>query len=150
VRYLLGTDALIDQLQAGEKSPAATIELSDLAVSAISFEWLLADIEKNRGFNAEQRVAWRANVQNFRSQLVEQGGQVLPLSLEALEIWGRLMLLDLHDERTVAGKKRRIALSAEERLVIATAIERGMIYLTPQRAWNRILQDRRGLAFQVA
>jgi hypothetical protein len=39
-------------------------------------------------------------------------------------------------------------MSSEERLVIATAWELGLIYLTPSRDWNETLRNDFGLAIE--
>jgi len=139
-KYLLGTEALIRHLTRAP-SPVADLRMADVAVSAISCPWIMADAELDGDLDAHQRTVWRTNVSNFRSQLEAAGGDVLALSEKAIEQWGAVALLELRDGED--------EMPAEERFVVATAAANGLIYLAPARAWNRVLEERLGLAVRV-
>ena len=148
MKFLLGTEALKQLLKSGD----VTLAAADVAVSEISFQWLLADIERSARLKPDDRIQWRSNVVNFRQLLVAQGGRVLGLSRAAIEIWGRLAVMDLAHTppATARGKPAKPKpLASEERLVIATAIELGLIYLTPLRDWIGRLSDAHGLAYKA-
>ena len=143
--HLLGTRLLFDHLKTGgTNSRLLQRKLRDIAVSAVSLEWILADAEKAQ-LSPHARLKWRTNVVRFRERLTSEGGGVLPLSLRALEHWGRLQLLELKSTRS--GVETELA--TEERLVIATAAANGLIYLCDPETWLEQLQHEIGLASEV-
>jgi hypothetical protein len=145
VRYLAATEFLIDHLSGGG-NPPPPVALSELAVSAVSLEWILVDVETSDELSPGERSKWRTNVTNFRKLLVQSGGSVTAVSEQTLEEWRKAMLLDLTHDHGEGPEE----MSSEERLVVATASELGLIYLTPRRDWNEALRDEYGLAIQEA
>ena len=130
-KYLLSTDLLIQHLGEGAASTAlASRKMRDLAVCALSFEWIIAEAEKK--LEPQDRVKWRTNVTRFRETLLRNGGEVLAISEQALEQWGRLTILTL--------VHKGVQMSTEERLVAATAAASGYIYLTQARDWNKAIE----------
>jgi hypothetical protein len=108
--------------------------LRELAVSGISFEWMLIDAE--RIGDPVVRAKWRANIVRFREQISLSGGDIPGISLQAIERWGRVQLLPLSHRMTDGTS---YDMPTEERLVVATAVASGYIYLTEPRDWNSIL-----------
>ena len=143
VRYLAATDYLLDHLVTGGAG-MSPVQLADLAVSAVSLERILADVELDGELSASERSKWRTNLANFRKLLVQSGGQVPAVSGEALEQWGKVLLLNLQHDYGYGPEE----MSAEERLVVATAADLGLIYLTPHRQWNDTLREDYGLAIE--
>lgn len=143
VRYLAATDYLLNHLVTGGAG-VSPVQLTDLAVSAVSFERILADVELDSELSAADRNKWRTNLANFRKLLVQSGGQVPALSGDTLERWGKILLLDLQHDYGDGPEE----MSAEERLVVATAADLGLIYLTPRRQWNDMLRDEYGVAVE--
>src|SRR4051812_19076236 len=91
---MVATDLLIEELL-GRGSALARYPLADLGVSAVTLEWILADVETDAHMSSGDRSKWRTNLTNFRKGLVQSGGEVPALSEGALERWGKAMLLDL-------------------------------------------------------
>jgi hypothetical protein len=91
------------------------------------------------------RAKWRGNVIRFREQLSASGGDIPGLSLQAIERWGRAQLLEL---RHRAGGNAIHDMPTEERLVVATAVASGYIYLTHRRDWNPALTAELGLSVE--
>ena len=145
VRYLAATELLSAHLS-GIDRPTASVPLAELAISAVSLEWILADAELDEEISAPERNNWRTNVTNFRKLLIQSGGMVTAVSEDCLEQWGKAILLKL--EHQFDGEPE--AMSSEERLVVATAKELGLIYLTPARDWNETLRSDFGLAIEEA
>jgi len=145
LRYLASTDLLVEMLSSGSTNVLGERPLQQLAVSVLSFEWILADVETNSSLSPDNRRKWRANLTNLRKQLRQAGGSSPALSETALAHWGSLMLLDLrHSE----GGGTPQEMPVEERLVVATAKDLGLIYLTLLRDWNAVLRDDYGLALE--
>lgn len=143
VRYLSATDFLLEHLAGGGAALSRHL-LSDLAVSAVTLEWILADVELDETLSSIDRNRWRTNLANFRKALTQAGGSVPSVSEKALESWGKARLLDLRHDYGDGPEE----MPSEERLVIATAAELGLIYLTPPRDWNETLRNNFGLAIE--
>ncbi len=144
-RWLLSADVLISHLKSGARGTAlADRRLKDLAVSALTFEQVLADLER-ASLSPEARVKWRTNITSFREQLLAQGGAVPAISKETIEKWGRLQVLDLKHQ----DPEGSMEMSTEERFVVATAAALGLIYVTQPRDWNGKLQDELQIAIEI-
>jgi hypothetical protein len=143
VRYIVATEYLLDHLVNGDTS-FPSVPLSELAVSGVTFETILASVELDETISPADRGKWRTNLANFRKLLTQSGGEVPGVSTETLERWGKVLLLDLTHDYGDGPEE----MSVEERLVIATAADLGLIYLTPVRDWNDALRDDFGLALE--
>ena len=143
MRFMVATELLLEELVGGGAS-LSSFPLADLAVGAVTLEWILADVEMDTQLHPSERSKWRTNLTNFRKALIQAGGTVTAVSEEALERWGKAMLLDLRHGSGTAS----YGMPVEERLIIATAAELGLIYLTSRRDWNDTLQEAFGLSIQ--
>jgi hypothetical protein len=147
-RFLVSTELLVDFLHRGASQALATIPVRDLAVSALSFALVLAEVEADRTLTPASRQQWRSNVLGFRQALRAQGGQITDVSERTLEKWGEIWNLQLFHVYSQA--EGPVEMSSEERMVVATALTNGLIYLTPDRDWNAEIEDKLQVAFQVA
>jgi hypothetical protein len=146
-RWLLSTDVLIRHIgTGGQDFVLGAKRLRDIAVSGVSFEWILADIELRQDLAPAMRLKWRSNVTRFRDQLRSSGGDVPGLSLQALERWGRLQVLELKHQFKHAADS--IHMPTEERLVVASAAAGGYIYCSDHRQWNRTIERELHLAIE--
>lgn len=145
---LIGAEPLIEYL-GGEDFDEGAISgrpLADIAVSAVTFEWLIADAESDPELSADARGMWRTNLNHFRKQLEQSGGECPALTHKDLSHWGKLLIADLEHKYEDGEVKR---MPNEERLAIATALEFGYIYFTKARDWNAVLQSRFRLSLQT-
>lgn len=146
-KYLLSTDLLLQYLQeAGASTSLSSRKLKDLAVSALSLEWIVADSERMQ-ITPNDRRKWRTNVTRFREILLRSGGEVLALSEQAIEQWGKVELLTLTHRETQDSEPH--SMSTEERLVVATAAAGGYIYLTHMRDWNATIEVELGITVET-
>ena len=143
MRFMVATELLMEHLLG--RSASIVYPLPDLAVSAVTLEWIQADVELDQDLQPSERSKWRTNLTNFRKTLVQSGGEVPALSENALERWGKAMLLDLTHDYGLGPQE----MPSEERLVVASASELGLIYLTSPRDWNYALENEFGLAVEV-
>jgi hypothetical protein len=130
-RYLVGTELLISVI-AGQTE--LTVPMDEIAISLLSLEWFQAELD-GENIEAHERQWLRTNTNSFRQQLVNLGGELLGISDEAIEAWGRLHrgpLADMDQDEE--------PLQTMELLVIATADAAGLIYLFSQPAWAANLE----------
>ena len=146
-RYLVSTELLVDFIYGGAPDTLAGMHPRDLAVSALSFEFILAEIEGNSALTPVARRQWRSNVVQFRQRLRATGGEIINISERTLEKWGQVWNLNL--SHTYSYAEGAVEMSSEERLVVATASAEGLIYLTPQRDWNAEIENKLQLVVQV-
>jgi hypothetical protein len=146
-RVLLSTEFLVEGLHRGLSGPL-DFRLRDVAVSAVSIALILAQLEADHKLTPAGRRRWRSNVLNFRQGLRAAGGQVTDVSERTLERWGEMWNLDLH--HVYNHSEGPVEMSSEERMVVATAVSNGLIYLTPKRDWNAEIEARLNVSLQIA
>jgi hypothetical protein len=137
--WLLSTEITIDVLAEGNAiNFLGKAHLRDFAISAVTFEWIAADLEL-QPLQPAIRQQLRTNLNRLREQLRQQGGEIPALSTQALQHWGRLLVLTLqHRPNPSSGPE---TMPVEERLIVATAAASGFVYVTPHRDWNSALVE---------
>jgi hypothetical protein len=136
-RWLLSTEIVIAVLAEGDAFRLLGARpLRDIAISAVSFEWIAADLEL-ASLDPATRQQLRTNIVRLRELIRASGGEIPAVSLQALERWGRLQVLDLRHHYDPDKEPTRMPV--EERLVVATAAASGFVYVTYARQWNAIL-----------
>ena len=146
-KFMLSTFAFLELLSSGRtNSPVGQEPLSDLCISAVSVEWISAEIEHNPAFHPADRVTWRTN-HGLLCRRLQAYGNVVDLGLSAIGVWGQLRLVDLSHADPSNGSRTEMPL--EERFVVATAIATNQTYVSPPRDWNVVLQNRTGLSVTI-
>jgi hypothetical protein len=152
-RALMSTDVLAACLGGQRSRSLARLPLSELAISALSLEWIIADAERAATLEPWERRAWRANAAAFARAIHTAGGEILGISNETISAWGRTTILDLvHVQVTATGGVAAevfLHMPTEERLVVATASASGLVYLTFRRDWNEKLEESLGLSVEM-
>ncbi len=134
LRWLLGTDLLVKYFQEGDRLPLfCGRHAHEIAVSAVSIEWLLQTTERSSQFSPIERERWRENILFFREYLFSYGGAVLDVSKEAWEVWRTLGLISMK-WHPVEGTDD-IEMPVEERIVLATAVASQLTFLTTSQDW---------------
>lgn len=144
-RWILSTDLVIEFLRRGE-GLIGPIKLPDLAVSALTFNYILAEVEYS-ALQPAERSRFRTSVLRFRDMLRASGGEIPTLNGEALEQWGRVHLLKLQHRNLEIGET--FEMPTEERLVVATAVASGYVYITQKRDWNPVLEKALNLQLKI-
>jgi predicted nucleic acid-binding protein len=144
---ILSSEVVVEYLRRGGKLAAlTTVPLRDIAVSALTFSWILAEAE-NSHLQAIDRSRWRTTIIRFRDVLRAGGGDIPALSAEAIQAWGQIHLLHLHHTDPATGIISEMP--TEDRLVVAIAIASGYIYVTHHRDWNSTLEEQMKLPLQI-
>ena len=128
--YLLGTQALSDQLSADPDDPVNTwvagLSPQDkLFISVVSIGELLSTAEQHP--NVVQRQNWRDRLNNFVP--TEFSGLILPVSDAIARRWSTLRFAQTNGE----------PISTEESLLVATAQVHGLTYVTEETEMLRML-----------
>ncbi len=145
-KWLLSTEVVVAVLGEGNTTRIlGSRPLREVAVSAVSFEWISADLEL-AAIRPSQRQQLRTNVTRFRELVRASGGQIPAISTRALERWGRLLVLSLEHSRSAGSKE---LMPVEERLVVATAASEGLVYTTFRRGWNTTLETDLGISLEL-
>jgi predicted nucleic acid-binding protein len=139
--YLLSTQSLLDLLtgkanmEAWKKSTAAqTIELSTVSIGQ-------ALNEINKLGNATTRTQLTDALERLILSLKSYQG-VVPFDENASRIWVSLMGISLlHREG-----KPKVEVSSESRMVVATALARGAIYVDAKRPYHANISNLRVLS----
>jgi hypothetical protein len=139
-RFLLSTELLLDLIHRGGSDELGAISSRDLAASALSFELILAEIDRDLSLTPVTRRQWRANTVSFRQRFRARGGRIIAISESTLEKWGHIWNLELY--HTYSHAEGPVEMSSEERLVVATALAEGLIYVSLQRDWNAEIENK--------
>ena len=143
-RWLLATQVLIPYLRDPKSAAAtwlATKPIHEIAVCGLSLAWIVAASD-GPGVPAAARSAWRAQIASFRTKLALGHGTVLGLDLADLTGWEQIYHKPLSDPQF--GE-----ILAEERFVVAQAFTKGLIYVSPQRAWLQTLATENALVWEA-
>lgn len=143
-RFLLSTEILVITAKGADSALRddgllGRMPLADVAVSALSLEWIAAEAEVAPSYSALLRKKLRQNLQWLRIRIEAEGGSVLYISSEVLRHWGDVFLLDLKDD---SGGE----IPTEERLVVATALAEGLTYFCYEHDWCKVLAEKLGVS----
>ena len=137
--WLLSTETTVDVLAEGNAITfLGKAHLREFAISSVTFEWIAADLDL-QSLQPAVRQQLRTNLSRLREQLRQQGGEIPAISTEALQYWGRLLVLNLQHRRDPNSEPE--SMPTEERLIVATAAASGFVYVTPRRDWNSALTE---------
>ena len=145
-RWLLSTDVVVEFLGRGNDL-LESVPLNEVAVSALSFAYILAEIEIDKDLQPIERSRLRANVTRFRDLLRTSGGDIPIIGPEAIDAWGRVHLLELFHANAETGEKEEMA--TEDRLVVGIALALGYVYVAFERDWNAVLERELQLPIKI-